>query len=51
MKNIGSTVRAGAKVTDDAKFLLSEIFLFLYFLRVLRVLCGARVFFNLLRHG
>ena len=45
------TLRAGAKVNADANFLLSELFLFLYFLRVLCVLCGARVFFDLFRHG
>ena len=41
---MGSTVGSGAKVTTDTKLLLQKIILFLPFLRVLCVLCGARFF-------
>jgi hypothetical protein len=50
MKNMESTVGAGAKVTTDTKLLFPKIILFLPFLRVLCVPCGARVFSHFLRY-
>jgi hypothetical protein len=49
-EHVGVTSNSGAKVTADTKFLLSEGILFLSFLRVLCVLCGARVFSDPLRY-
>jgi hypothetical protein len=44
-KNVGGKSRPGAEMTTDTRYLFSDVFLFLPFLRVLRVLCGEG-FFN-----
>jgi hypothetical protein len=45
-KHVGVKSGAGAKVTTDSRLLLSDIFLPLSFLRVLRVLRGSYLNFE-----